>query len=112
MLTLASRVHDDLGNHVEEEILAKTDGEAEAGPVMPILQNLEGVAVEVDVSVEVHLVEGLYGDLALATVLELVGLILEGQVVLDRSAGISSLLILSGTDGRYGQPEGSEDRGG
>lgn len=111
MLTLASRVHDDLGNHVEEKILAEADGEAEAGPVMPILQNLEGIAVEVDISVEVHLVEGLYGNLAFATVLELVGLVFESEVVLDRSAGISGLLILSGTDGRDSQPERSEDWG-
>lgn len=75
---------------------------------MPVLHDLEAVTVEVDVAVKVHLVEGLHGDLVLAMVLGLVGGLLEGEVVLDGAAGISSLLVLARADGRHDQPEAGQ----
>lgn len=89
-------MHDDLGNHFEEEVGAEADGEAEACPVMSVFQNLKTVAIEFNIPIEIHFVEGLYGDLVLAMVLGLVGLLLEGEVVLDGSTGVLGLLILSG----------------
>jgi hypothetical protein len=109
MLTLAARMHDDLGDHAEKEILAEPDGEAEACPVVSVLQDLESIAVELDVSVKIHLVESFQGDLVLAMVLELVGAVLEGEVVLDRPARIFGLFVLSGADCRGNHPEAGED---
>lgn len=103
-------MHDDLGNHAEEEVLAKADSEAEACPVVSILQDFEGIPVEVNVAVEVHLVESLNGDLVLAMVLLLICRLLECEIVLNRSTGIFGLLVLSWTESRDSQPEGGEDR--
>lgn len=109
-LTLRASVHNDLGNHAKEEELDQADSEAEAGPVVAVLHGLEAVALKVDLAVEVHLVERLHGDAAVATVLDTVGLILELQVVLDGTAGQTDLLGLAGADGRDGQPPGGEQR--
>lgn len=92
-------MHDNLRNHASEEVPDQADGEAEAGPVVPVLHNLEGVAVEVDVTVKILLVEGLHGDPGLAMVLELILGLLEGEVVLDGAAGEPGLLGLAGADG-------------
>jgi hypothetical protein len=75
---------------------------------MAVVQHLEGVAVEVDVTIEVHLVEGLHGDLVPAIVLGLVRRLLEGEIVLDRAAGEPGLLVLAGRDARGSEPEGGK----
>lgn len=105
-------MHDHLRDHASEEEPDQADGEAEVGPVVPILHYLEAVTVELDVAVKVHLVEGLHGDLVLAMVLGLVGRLLEGEVVLDRTAGIASLLVLARADGGDDQPEASQQGDG
>lgn len=91
-------MHDDLRNHAEKEELDQTNGEAEAGPVMPVLHDLEAVTVEVDVAVKVHLMEGLHRDLVLAMVLALVLGLLEREVMLNRAPRKLGLLILAGAD--------------
>lgn len=103
-------MHDHLGNHASEEEADQTNSEAEASPVMTVLEDLKSIALEVNLTVKVHLVEGLHGDLVLATVLGLVGLVLELEVVLNALVGETSLLILAGANGRDNQPEGSEER--
>lgn len=103
-------MHNDFGDHVADEVLAQSEGEAEACPVVSVLENLETIAVELDVTVKVHLVESLHGDLVLSMVLEAVVLVLEGEVVLNRAARVSGLLVLAGGDGGDGDPEGTEDR--
>ncbi len=110
--TLGSGVHEGLGDQTGENILDQAKGEAEAGPIVSVLEDLEAVAIELDVAVEVHLVEGLHGDLVLAIVLGLVRGLLEGQVVLDGLAGIPGLLVLAGRDDRGDDPEGSEQGDG
>lgn len=107
-LTLRPGVHDELGNHAGKEELDQTNGEAEACPVMPVLENLEAVTVEVDVTVKVHLMEGLHGDLVLALVFCLVLRLLEGEVVLDGLARVFGLLVLAGAVGGDDEPEGTE----
>jgi hypothetical protein len=42
-----------------------------------VLEGLEGISLEVNLTIKVHLVEGLHCDLGLATVLEAIGLVLE-----------------------------------
>lgn len=102
-------MHNDLGNHASEEELDQAESEAEAGPVVAVLQNLKAVTVEVNLAVKVHLMEGLHGDLVLASILGLILGLLEGEVVLDRAAGKLGLLILAGGKGRGGQPETRDD---
>lgn len=102
-------MHDDLGDHAEQEELDDMDGEAEASPVVAVLHDLEGVPVEVDVSIKVHLVERLHGDLVLAMVLGLVGRLLEGQVVLDGAAGVAGLLVLTRADRGDDDPVAAQD---
>lgn len=92
-------MHNDLGNHASEEELDQAESEAEAGPVVAVLQNLKAVTVEVNLAVKVHLMEGLHGDLVLASILGLILGLLEGEVVLDRAAGELGLLILAGGKG-------------
>lgn len=104
-------MHNDLGDHASQEVLDQTKGEAEASPVMSVLESLQAVTVEVDVSVEVQLVESLHGDLVLALVLGLVLGLLEGQVVLDGAAGKLGLLGLPRRHGRDDEPEGAEEGG-
>lgn len=109
LLTLASRVHDNLRDHAKDEVLAKAEGETEAGPVMSILQNFESITVELNISIEVHFVESFNGDFVLSMVFGLISRLFESKVVLDRSARVFSLLVLSGTNGRDGQPERAQD---
>lgn len=101
-------MHEHLWNHAGEEEPDQTDGEAEVGPVVPIFHDLEAVTVEVDVTVKIHLVEGLHGYLVLAMILGLVGGLLEGKIVLDGTAWIPSLLVLSRADGGHDQPEAGQ----
>lgn len=103
-------MHDDLGNHAREEVLDQADGEAETGPVVSELHDLEAVTVEVNVAVKVHLVEGLHGDFLLAVVLGLVLGLLEAEVVLYALTRVLGLLILAGTDGRDHQPVDGQER--
>ena len=112
LLVLGTSVHDHLGHHTSEEEPEEGEGEAEAGPVVTVLHNLEAVTVELDVAVEVHLVESLHGDPVLAAVLELVALVLESEVVLDGRTRVASLFVDAGRHGRGDGPEGHEDRNG
>ena len=111
--TLGASVHENLGDHAGNEELDQAIGETEAGPVMAVLHNVESIAVEVNLLVEVHLVEGLHGDLVLAAVLELVLGVLEGEVVLHRTTGKLGLLILARREVGMDQPEaGKQGDGG
>ena len=108
-LTLSAAVHDGIRQEDKEEELDQANGEVEVGPVMTVLEDLESIALEVNIAVKVLLVEGLHGDLGLATVLVLVLLLLEVEVVLDTLVGKLDLVIFAGGDGRDGEPPGSED---
>lgn len=102
-------MHDHLWEGLEEEELDQADGEAEAGPVVTVLEDLQAVAIEVDVAVKVHLLERLHSNLVLAMVLGLVCGLLEGEVMLDRAAGELDLLRLPGGESGDDEPEGAED---
>ena len=102
-------MHNDLRQHAREEELEQADGEGEAGPVVAVLHHVETVPLEVDLAVKVHLVEGLHGDLASATVPETIGFVLEVEIVLDALSGILRLLVLARRETRGDGPEGHED---
>lgn len=112
LFVLRARVHDDFGQHAGEEEPKEGEGEAEVGPVVAVLHDLEGVAVEVDVAGKVHFVEGLHGDFVAAAVLGLVGVALEGEVVLDGDAGVAGFLVQAWGHGGGEGPEGHEDGDG
>lgn len=103
-------MHDELGNHAEEEELDEADGKAEAGPVMAVLHDLEAVALEVNVAVKVHLVERLHGDLVGAAVLGAVGILLEVQVELHGAARELGLFIATGANGGDDDPVCCQER--
>lgn len=104
-------VHDNLGNHAKEEVLDKADSEPEAGPIMAEFHDLEAVTVEIDITIKVHLVEGLHGDLVLSMVFGLVFRLLEGKVVLNTLARVLGLFIFARADGGDDQPVSSQQRG-
>jgi hypothetical protein len=109
LLILGASVHDDLWCELEENELEQAGGEAEAGPVGSVLHDLKAVAVELDIAVKVQVVEGLHWDLVAATILQPVGLVLEGKVVLDRAAGVLDLLILAWPKAGRNSPECQQD---
>lgn len=101
-------MHDHLGEEAKKEEANEANGEAEAGPVVAVLEGLKSIALEVNLTVKIHLVERLHCDLGLATVLEAIGLVLEVQVVLNTTVGEASLLSFAGADRRDNEPEGSK----
>lgn len=102
-------MHDHLWRELEEDELEQAQGESKAGPVGSVLENLETVAIELDLALEVHVVESLHWDLAPSTVLQLVGLALKSEVVLDWASWELGLLILARAHAGHDKPEGDED---
>lgn len=96
-------------NETKQEVLVKTHGEAEVGPVMTELKTLESITLEVHLAIKVLLVENLHGNFALASVGSTVMLAVELEVVLHRTTGVPGLFILAGGDGRSHGPEGHQN---
>lgn len=98
-----------LGDEAKKEVLDQSKGEAGLGPVMAPFENLQHIAVEVDLAVKVLLLESLNGNELLAVVSIAVFGLVEFEVVLDGFARKLRLLVLAG--GKLGRepPEGSED---
>jgi hypothetical protein len=76
---------------------------------MSVLQDLQTIAVEFNLAIEIHVVESLHRDFIPSAVLNLIRLILEGKVMLDWAAGESGLFVLARSKHRVEQPEGGED---
>lgn len=112
LLVLRTSVHDNLRHHASKEEPEERQSEAEVGPVVTVLHDLESVAVEVDIAVKVLLVEGLHGNLAAAVVLGAVGLLVELEVVLNGGARVASLLVLAGSVAGGNGPEDHQDGDG
>ena len=94
-----------LGNHAEEEVLDQTESETGLGPVVAPFEDVEHVALELDLAIEVLLLESLDGDLLLAVVCIAVLLLVELEVVLDGLARELGLLVLAGRELRGQPPE-------
>jgi len=95
VLTLRTSVHDDLGDHASQEEPVQADCEPEACPVVPVFHNLKHVSIDVDFTIEVHLVESLHRDFATTAILHLVRIFVEGKVMLDWESRVFGLLILA-----------------
>jgi hypothetical protein len=110
MLTLRSSVHDNFRNEAKQEELEQGSGELEACPIVTVFQNLQTVTVKLDVAGKVHIMESNHRDLVASSVLCLVFLLLECQIVLHWASWVSGLLIFAGRELRVEEPEGNEER--
>lgn len=108
--TLRASVHNDFRCELEENELEQAYGEGEACPIGTVFEDLEAVAVELDIALKVHVVESLHWDLCPPAVLELVGVVLEGEVVLDRATRQCHFLIFARAEGRVKIPERNQER--
>jgi hypothetical protein len=98
-------MHDRLGYKAKKKVLDQSKRKSEVDPIVPQLQDFKSVAVEVHITVEVHLVESLHGDGLLAIVLLFVLRLVEREVMLDGLAGELGLLVLSRSVLRRNDPE-------
>jgi hypothetical protein len=108
--TLRSSVHDNFWGKGEENVLEQAKSKSEAGPVMPVLHNLQAVPIEVDVAIEIHRIKCLQWNLVRPSVLELVGLMFECKIMFDRAARIFGFFVFARREGRGEVPEGDQDR--
>jgi hypothetical protein len=102
-------MHDDLGSKLEEDEFKQAQGESEGCPVMSVLHDFQRISIEVNLTIKVHVVECFHWNLAGSSVLELVGIILEGQVMFDGATWNRGLFILARTEGRGEVPEPNQD---
>lgn len=79
---------------------------------MSILHHLKQITININLAIKVFLMERLHRDLATATILHLVRIGAERQVVLDRLARVRGLFILAGGEGGCEGPVGGEDGDG
>lgn len=105
-------MHDNLGNHAGQEVFEQAPGELGSAPIVTVFQNLQAVALEGHIAGEVHLVEGLHGDLCGALVLLLVFGLVEVKVVFDGLSGQLDFRILAGGVPRHDCPVANQNRKG
>lgn len=98
-------MHDDFRCELEENVLEQASSESEACPVGAVFKNLQTVSVELNITLKVHVVEGLQWDLRLSMVLQLIGVVLESEVVLDWASWQFNLLISARAQARGKIPE-------
>lgn len=91
-------------------MLEQRQSKSEACPIVPVLQNFQAVAIEVDLAIKEHTIEGLIRNLVVSAILGLILGILECEVVLNWAAWELGLLVLAGTEGRCQIPETDQDR--
>lgn len=77
---------------------------------MTPFENLQHVAIELDLAIEILLLKGLDRNLLLAIVCIAVLGLVELQIVLDRLAGQLGLVVLAGCEFRCEPPKGTQDR--
>ena len=77
-------MHDHFWYHASKEEPKQAQREPEVRPVVPVLHNIQRITVEVDVTVEVHLVERLHGNLAPAAVFGAIRVFMEIEIMLNR----------------------------
>jgi hypothetical protein len=105
-------VHDNFRHEAEEDEFEQAQSKSEASPIMSVLQDLQAVAIELDLAIKIHIVESLHGDFVSPTVFGLIGFVLESKVVLDGASGKSGLFVLARSEHRMKLPERDEDRDG
>lgn len=102
-------MHDNLRRKLEEDKLEQAQCEPERCPVMSVFHYFQAIPIKVNLAIKVHVVKCLHWNLIASSVLELVGLVLEGKIVFDRAAWNSGLFILARTERRGKVPEADQD---
>lgn len=62
---------------------------------MSIFHYLQTIAIKIDMAIKIHLKECPHGDPVPATILDAIGVLMKGKVVLNGAARIFGLFILS-----------------
>jgi len=88
-------VHNNFWDKAKKYMVEEAKSKSEAGPVMSIFHNLQTVSIEIHLSIKVHGIERLHGNLILSAVLSLIGRIFESQVVFNWATWESSFLVLA-----------------
>ena len=109
LLVLLARVEEHIWEEGEEDEMEESPCEGEVGPVMAVLHDIEAVAIELHVTVEVHLVECLHWDLVMAPPSLAVFFLLESYVVLDGAAGELDFVVDVWRVGRSYGPEADQN---
>jgi hypothetical protein len=107
---LLTGVEEDITSESAEQELHERPGELEVSPVVAVLQNIENVAVDVNLAVDVHLGEVLERDLGAAVVLALEFVGLESQVRFNRAVGELGLVVNARAEARSPGPNDDQDR--
>lgn len=105
-------MHNHLRQEAKQEKLIQAERKAEARPIMPVLQCLKHISVHLDLVIKVHLMERFHRDLRSTTVLLLIRIALEREVVLYRSSSIFDLLSLARRECGKSDPDDGEDGDG
>ena len=107
--TLRTSMHHNLRNHAQEEIPKQAQRKTKTRPIVPILQHLQCIPLEIHPPVKVHLMESLHRDLGPAFVHAAILLGVEVQVVLHRPSGVACLFVLARRHARVDGPEADDD---
>lgn len=75
-------MHDYLWHHTSQEKSKKADSESEVCPVVPILHNLQCIALEVYSSIKILFMESLHRYLAFAMIFCSIALLVKFEVML------------------------------
>jgi len=110
LLVLLARVEEHVRGEGEEDEMEDRPREGEAGPVIAVLHDVKAIAVELDVTIEVHLVKRLHWDLVAAAPSLAVFFLLESDVVLDGAAGELGLVVDARRVGRGHSPDSDQNR--
>lgn len=102
-------MHNDLRDHPHQEKSEETQGKFPIRPVMPVFHNLQSIALEVDLSVKIHLMERLHRDLDLAMIPRSILLVVKMQIVFHGTTRVSCFFVLPWRNGRGDVPKGTED---
>lgn len=91
--TLRTTVNKHLRDHSSQEELEERQSELEASPIVTVFQNLQTIALERNITLEVHLMEGFHGDLSLALELQRILLLVELEITFDGLSRKLDLLV-------------------
>lgn len=103
-------MHDQLWQHACQEVTQQAPGEPETGPIMSILQSVQGITFKIHFSREVLLIKGLHRYLCFSTIPILISLGMKVQIMLYWKTWIFDLLGLSRSHTGSNDPEDHEDR--
>ena len=110
LLVLLTRVEEHVRGESEEDEMKNWPREGKARPVMSILHDVEYVTIELNITVQIHLIKCLHWDLVAASPSLPIFILLESDVVLDRVSGKLDLVVDARRIGRYHRPEADQNR--